>query len=220
METIGLAPGKKNATRLAAHLVFTDESGFLLIPSVQKTWSPVGQTPILVHRYSHDRISAISGIAVSPKRFHCTLYCHFYEDNIHGEEVAAFLRQLLRQIPGHLIVLLDNGKIHRGDAVQELLARTSRLHLEPFPPYAPELNPDEGVWNHLKRTLANGRPDTQSELMDVLAKEICRLASSQSLLRGCIHQSELPPFFTLNIALLMRRSINFFLMSNPTYWNS
>jgi transposase len=194
METICLAPGKKNAARLAAHLVFIDESGFLLIPSVQKTWSPVGQTPILIHRYSHDRISAISGIAVSPKRFHCTLYCHLYEDNIQGEEVAAFLRQLLRQIRGRLIILLDNGKIHRGDPVHELLSRTSRLHLEPLPPYAPELNPDESVWNHLKRKLANGRPDTQSELMDVLVDEICRLAASQSLLRGCIQQSELPPF--------------------------
>jgi transposase len=194
METICLAPCKKNATRLAAHLVFIDESGFLLIPSVRKTWSPVGQTPILLHRYRHDRISAISGIAVSPKRFHCTLYCQLYEDNIQGEEVAVFLRHLLRQVRGHLIVLLDNGKTHRGDPVGELLARTSRLHLVPFPPYAPELNPDEGVWNHLKCTLSNGRPDTQAELMDVLADEICRLAASQSLLQGCIQQSDLPPF--------------------------
>jgi transposase len=196
MEKLGLAPGKKNAARLAAHLVFIDESGFLLIPSVHKTWGPVGQTPIVYHRYCHDRISAISGIAVSPKRFHCTLYCLLFEDNIQGEEVAVFLHQLLRQIRGHLIVLLDNGKIHRGDPVQELLAHTSRLHLVPFPPYAPELNPDEGVWNHLKNTLANGRPDTQAELMDVLAQEICRLARSQSLLRGCIQQSDLPPFLS------------------------
>lgn len=194
METIRLAPCKKNAARLAAHLIFIDESGFLLIPSVRKTWSPVGQTPIFHHRYRHDRISAISGIAVSPKRFHCTLYCQLYEDNIQGEEVVVFLRHLLRQISGHLIVLLDNGKTHRGDAVEELLASTSRLHLEPFPPYAPELNPDEGVWNHLKRTLANGRPDTQAELMDVLSEEICNLAASQLLLRGCIHQSGLPLF--------------------------
>lgn len=194
METIRLAPCKKNAARLAAHLIFIDESGFLLIPSVRKTWSPVGQTPIFHHRYRHDRISAISGIAVSPKRFHCTLYCHLYEDNIQGDEVVLFLRHLLRQIPGHLIVLLDNGKTHRGDAVEELLSHTSRLHLEPFPPYAPELNPDEGVWHHLKSTLANGRPDTQAELMDVLAGEICQLADSQSLLRGCIQQSELPSF--------------------------
>ena len=74
----------------------------------------------------------------------------------------------MRQVRGHLIVLLDNGKTHRSDPVGELLARTSRLHLVPFPPYAPELNPDEGVWNHLKSTLASGRPDTQAELMDVL----------------------------------------------------
>jgi len=195
METHGVAPCKKNAARLAAHVVFIDESGFLLIPSVRKTWSPVGQTPLLRYRYRHDRISAISGIAVSPKRFHCTLYCHLYEDNIQGEEVLTFLRHLLRQIRGHLIVLLDNGAVHRGDPVQELLARTRRLHLVPFPAYAPELNPDEGVWNHLKRTLANGRPDTQTELMDVLADEVCRLAASPPLLRGCIQQSDLPPFF-------------------------
>lgn len=146
------------------------------------------------HRYRHDRISAISGISVSLKRFHCTLYCQLYEDNIQGEEVAAFLRHLLRQIPGHLIVLLDNGKTHRCDSVKELLVRTSRLHLEPFPPYAPELNPDEGVWNHLKNTLANGRPDTQTELMDVLSEEIRNLATSQPILRGCIQQSGLSLF--------------------------
>jgi len=154
----------------------------------------VGQTPIVRHRYAHDRISAISGIAVSPRRFRCTLYCQLYEDNIQGEEVAAFLRSLLRQIPGHLVVLLDNGGIHRGEPVQDLLSHTSRLHLEPFPPYAPELNPDEGVWHHLKAHLANGRPDTSADLMDVLTEEVCHLAASPSLLRECIEQSELPSF--------------------------
>lgn len=194
MEAHGLAPCKKNAARLAAYIVFVDESGFLLIPSVRKTWSPVGQTPLLRYRYRHDRISAISGIAVSPKRFHCTLYCHLYEDNMQGEDVLTFLRHLLRQVRGHLIVLLDNGTIHRGEPVQELLTRTSRLHVVSFPAYAPELNPDEGVWNHLKRTLATGRPDTQAELMDVLANEICHLGASPRLLRGCIQHAGLPFF--------------------------
>ncbi|MEK7993380.1 MAG: IS630 family transposase [Planctomycetota bacterium] len=189
-----MAGRKKNAARLAAHVVFVDESGFLLIPTVRRTWGPVGQTPILPYHYRHDRISAISGIAVSPKTFHCALYCQLYEDNIQGEEVAFFLRHLLLQVRGHLIVLLDNGNIHRGDPVQELLSRTRRLHLVPFPAYAPELNPDEGVWNHLKLMLANGRPDTQAELMDVLGIEICHLRSSQPHLRWCIRQSDLPPF--------------------------
>jgi hypothetical protein len=55
-----VACSKKNAARLAAHIVFVDESGFLLIPTVRKTWSPVGQTPVVRHSYRHDRISAIS----------------------------------------------------------------------------------------------------------------------------------------------------------------
>jgi hypothetical protein len=133
METIGWAAGKKNATRLAAHLVFIDESGFLLIPPVHKTWSPVGETPVVLHRYCQDRISAISGIAVSLKRFPCTLYGQLYEDNIQGQEVVAFLGQLLKQIRGHLLIFLDNGQIHRADPIQELLAHTSRLHRVPFP---------------------------------------------------------------------------------------
>jgi len=194
VERHGVAGSKKNAARLAAHIVFVDESGFLLIPTVRKTWSPLGQTPVVRHCYRHERISAISGIAVSPKGLRCTLYCLLFEDSIQGEEVKAYLRHLLQQIRGHLIVLLDNGKIHRADPVQELLLRTRRLHLVPFPAYAPELNPDEGVWNHLKSALANGRPDTQDELMDVLAEEIRHLGASQRLLRGCIQQSELPPF--------------------------
>lgn len=162
---------------------------------MHKTWGPVGQTPIVHYRYRHDRLSAISAIAVSPRRFHCALYCHLYEDNIQGPEVAAFLRDLLRHIRGHIIALLDNGGIHRGDSVQELLTRTRRLHLVRFPAYAPELNPDEGVWNQLKSQLANGRPDTKAELMDRLSDEILRLSKSQQLLRGCIEQSDLPSFW-------------------------
>ena len=194
VEADRLASSKKNAARLAAHIVFVDESGFLLIPSVHKTWSPVGQTPIVPHFYRHDRISAISGVSVSPSRFYCTLYCQLFEDNIHCEEAALFLRHLLHQIRGHVIVLWDNGQIHRGDAIEELLCRTRRLHLVNFPSYAPELNPDEGVWNHLKKHLANGRPDTQGELMDVLSEEICQLAANPGILRSCIKHSELPLF--------------------------
>ncbi len=137
METHGLARSKKNAARLAAHIVFVDESGFLLIPTVRKTWSPVGQTPVVRHCYRHDRISAISGIAVSPKRLHCTLYCLLYEDNIQGEEVTTFLRHLLRQIRGHLIVLLDNAKIHRADPVRICSSARAVCTWCPFPRMLP-----------------------------------------------------------------------------------
>ncbi len=70
-----------------------------------------------------------------------------------GKDAAGFLKHLLRHIDGKLLVLWDRSPIHRGQMVKDLLASMegSRIHLEQFPAYAPELNPDEGVWNYLKR---------------------------------------------------------------------
>jgi len=177
---------------LGAHLIFVDESGFLLTPSVRKTWSPVGITPLLRHQFRNDRISVISGLSVSPRRERLGLYGMFFWDNIGQEEVCAFLREVLRQLRGHVIALLDNSNTHRGQPLAELRQLFPRLHLEYFPPYAPELNPDEGVWGLLKGRLANGRPDDIDELADDLQKEFRAIAGSQRKLRGCIRQSELP----------------------------
>jgi transposase len=111
------------------------------------------------HRYRHDRVSAISAVTVSPQRHRCGFYAHLHVDNITHVEVAIFLRLLLRHLRGHIVLLWDGGPIHRGPDVVTLLARHPRLHVERFPAYAPELNPDEWAWSHLKTSLANGRPD-------------------------------------------------------------
>jgi transposase len=192
MEADRLAARKKNATRLGAHILFFDESGFLLIPPVRKTWSPRGQTPIHRHFYTHDRISAISGISVSPQRRHVGLYCQLFDTNIDCDIVCAFLRAVLRHLRGHVIALLDNGQIHKGGPMHRLVHRYARLHLEPFPPYAPELNPDEGIWRLLKQSLSNSRPDNSKHMMTLLSAELCRLARSPSLIKSCIRQADLP----------------------------
>ena len=194
MEAEEVAGDKKKATRLGAHIVFADESGFLLIPPVRKTWAPRGQTPIHRHSYRRDKISVISGISVSPQRKRLGLYWRFHAKNIQQEEACEFLRHLLKHLRGHVIVLWDNGRPHKGDPIREFCRRFPRLHLENFPPYAPELDPDEGVWAALKNTLANGRPDDLDELWEHLSDAIEELASSQPRLRGCVYESELPPF--------------------------
>lgn len=60
---------------------FLDESGFPLVPSVRGTWAARAKTPLVSHRYSHDRISAISTVTVSPQRRRLGFYCHFHLDN-------------------------------------------------------------------------------------------------------------------------------------------
>jgi transposase len=189
-----VAAHQKKAARLGAHLVFVDESGFLLIPSVRRTWAPRGQTPLLRHRQRRERISVISGLSVSPRRRRCGFYFLLSPENIRHPEVCAFLRDLLRHLRGPVIVIWDNGTIHGGDAIRALQARYPRLHLYRFPGYAPELNPDEGVWNLAKHALANGRPDSQRELFRYLRSHFSRIRRSQSLLRGCVRGSDLPLF--------------------------
>ena len=114
-----MASGKKNAARLGAHLLFVDESGFLLIPTVRRTWAPRGQTPIVRHRYRHDRVSVISGISVSPTRHRLGLYFDRHTSNIRAPEVCRFLRSVLRHLRGRVVVIWDNGPIHKGEAIRE-----------------------------------------------------------------------------------------------------
>jgi transposase len=67
-------------------------------------------------------------------------------------ESVAFLLYLGRRIGGKLLVIWDRSPIHRSALVKEFLAAggAGYVHLEQFPPYAPGLNPDEHVWQHLK----------------------------------------------------------------------
>lgn len=180
---------------MGAHLVFIDESGFQLIPNLGRTWAPQGQTPIHAHRQGkREKVSVISGISVSPKHHHLSLYYLLFFDNIGQEEVCCFLREILRHLRGPMIVLLDNSPTHQGEPLQRLLDRTPRLHLEHFPSYAPELNPDKGVWSLAKRDLANSCPDDLTQLMDDITHSINNIGRSPRKLRGCIVQSDLPSF--------------------------
>jgi transposase len=166
-----------------------------LIPYVAKTWSPQGCTPVHYYRQRRrDKVSVISGISVSPKRQRLGLYYQLYFDNIGQEEVCMFLRELLRHLRGAVIVLLDNSSTHQGAPLRQLLHRHRRLHLEHFPSYAPELNPDEGVWSLAKRVLANSCPNDIEELIEDVIGSINDIRTSHQKLRGCIVQSELPSF--------------------------
>ena len=136
----------------------------------------------------------ISGVSISPVRRQVGLYFRCHRHNIRQGDVCAFFRHLLRHLRGHLIVLLDNASIHKGQPIRELCRRHPRLHLEFLPPYAPELNPDEVVWADAKARLANGRPDDLDALHRRLYATLHSLKHCSRRLRRCVHQTELSLF--------------------------
>jgi transposase len=161
---------------------------------VRRTWAPRGQTPQLRHSYRHDRISAVSAISVSPRRRRVNLYYQLHTHNIRRREVCRFVSHLLRHLRGPIVLLWDNIATHRGGPIEKLCRRNPRLRIEPFPAYAPELNPDEGVWQICKALLANGQPEDLDRLWGDLVLTLEQLRDHPAKLRSCVQQSELPPF--------------------------
>jgi transposase len=148
---IGRANGgqlSKKAEQEKRQIIFVDESGFYLLPLAVRTYARVGKTPMLRVPLTRDHISAIGALTPQGRLFMQT-QDHSYK----AEDVVRFLKQLLRQIPGKLLVIWDGSPIHRANVIKDFLARgaAARIHLERLPGYAPELNPQEDVWSLLKR---------------------------------------------------------------------
>jgi transposase len=150
----------------------------LLLPLVKTTLAPRGRTPVLCHGAAQrHKVSAAAALTLSPARGHVALYYQTYPNlNVDDALYGYFLRTLLRQVRSPVVLLHDRSSVHRGPcarAAEQDHAR--RLWVEPFPPYAPELNPTECVWNHAKdKELANfvpcGLPELESAVCDCLER--------------------------------------------------
>jgi transposase len=159
---------------------------------VARTWAPKGHTPIVRYLYKQDRLSAISALAVSPRRTRLALYLTLRTRNLTGLDVRAFLQYLLRHLRGPVVLLWDRGTIHRRREVTQWITAHPRLQVEAFPAYAPELNPAEYVWAQADRALANSAPTALAQLSGLLRQSVRHLRGSQPLLWSCIHASHLP----------------------------
>ena len=142
-----LAGHQQRAQARQQAIFFREESGFYPVPSVVRTSAPVGQTPIRRGWWTRDHLSAISAISPEAKR-----YFSCQDRPITSQDVVASLAPLLREVPSRMLILWDGAPIHRSRIVKAFLTKgmAERLQLERLPAYAPELNPDEGLWARLK----------------------------------------------------------------------
>jgi len=129
-------------------LVFVDESGFYLLPAIVRTYAPRGKTPIVPVFQTHDHLSVMSGVTPQGWLFTMTRY-----NPLNGSDSIHFLKHLCSQTDCKLLVIWDGSPIHRSIDVRTFLTNgaAKQIHLERLPAYAPDLNPDEGVWSYLKQ---------------------------------------------------------------------
>lgn len=111
---------------------------------------------------------------------------------VNGHTILAFLKKLLRTVPGEIVLVWDNHPIHTRRLVKAFIAGQPRLHVFHLPSYAPELNPVEGIWTQTKATTAGSAPHHIPELHRKVYQIIKRIANSQRLLRACFRIAKLP----------------------------
>lgn len=178
-----VACAKKRAIAEERTILFIDESAFYLLPGVVRTWAPVGQTPILRCKLTHDHYSVISAITPSGE-----IYLTMQTKAFDTVAVIAFLEQLLNAIAGKLLIIWDGAPIHRSQDIKTFLAAgaTERIWLERLPGYAPDLNPDEGIWHYLKHVeLKNVCCNDLHHLGLELSAAVARLAAKPHLISAC-----------------------------------
>lgn len=185
----------REAWQRRAHLVFLDESGFHLTPTVRRTLAPRGKTPVLKAWDCRDRISAISCITLSPERSRAGLYFELLPVNqtVHGEHVVEFLKALRKQLRGPFTVVWDRNKIHsKSKAVKAWLAQHPEVVVEDLPSYAPTLNPDEWVWSWTKYgRLCNLAAWDAQELWDEIVTAMIDLKLQPKMLKAFVENADL-----------------------------
>jgi transposase len=169
------------AKRARAEIYFWDESGFRADAVQGRTWGVKGQTPVVAVPGKRQSISAASAVNSKGGFWFAT-----YKGGMSADLFVAMLQLIMRGRRRPLFLILDSLPAHKAKVVQDYVKGTrGKLKLFFLPGYAPELNPDELVWSHMKRTGTAKRPLTSKELLqDRIEADLFKIQKSPALVRS------------------------------------
>jgi len=164
----------------------------MLQPLNRRTWAPSGKTPIQYAWNRHDRLSVIAALIYRPRSGGTSLHFSVLDHNVKAPDFQAFLLELRRLTRRPIILVCDRLNAHRS-AVRQLKEQGADwLSVEWLPPYAPDLNPVEAVWNHAKYSdLANRVPDNMFQLCDLVGQSLNDQHFRPPLLKSFLRRAKL-----------------------------
>jgi transposase len=187
---------QRKVRRRDGSLVFLDESGLLMMPLLRRSQAPRGYPPVLPVRLGQrQHVSVAAALWVSADWQQVGLFSRAVLNSyFNNQRIAIFLHQLLRRLPGPVVLVWNGGPMHHGELIR-LVGRMyrRRLAFERLPPYAADLNPVEQLWQYLKDTrLANFAPTTGEQLLHAVHAELEPVRFDTHRLWCFFHQSALP----------------------------
>ena len=187
------------AADLGAWLCFADEAGQGLRPPKGRTWGRRGVTPLVrVCAAGSGRVSLAGLVATKPGHDPRLVYRTRTYHGRKGEpkglveaDYAALLDGAHQLLPGPIVLVWDNLNAHVSVTMRRLVAARPWLVVYQLPPYAPQLNPVEGVWSHLKRGLANLAKHTIDQVATLVKTRLKRIQYRPGLITGLVAKTRL-----------------------------
>ena len=172
---------KKRAKRLGAKIFFLDEAGFQSDPALGRTYGLKGHTPIVVTSGQRQSLNVISAVNARGEFWAAT-----YPGKLNAEAFVAFLENFMKGQKEMIFLVVDGHPAHKANLVTEYVASLGgRLELHPLPPYAPDLNPDEFVWSHMKTNGVSKKPLRKNEsLKSRVEEDLEKIRKNRKLVRS------------------------------------
>lgn len=171
---------QKEAKKAGAVILFADEAGIRTDYHAGTTWGRVGVTPIVASTGNRVSVNMLSAVSATGE-----LYFTCEPGRVASAQFIDFCEDLLADTGRNVFLVVDGHSIHTSKATRAYVESTNgRLRLITLPPYSPQLNPDEWVWNNIKPAIAKRLPLTKTELTDRAVQALTKLKNTPEKIRG------------------------------------
>ena len=174
---------RARAKRVGAKIFFLDEAGVRSDQILGRTWGLRGKTPEVPTSGRRQSVSAISAVNARGE-----FWYEIYSERLNATRLVELLRHFMRR-RSRVFLVLDGHPAHVAHIVSEYVqSLRGALELHFLPGYAPELNPDEFVWNHLKKQGVSKKPLRRDEsLRSRVQSDLATIKSRPALVRSFFH---------------------------------
>ncbi|MEU9245909.1 IS630 family transposase [Streptomyces sp. NPDC048385] len=195
VEEGGLAAGKSTAAASRAWTVFADEAGQSMTPPRATTWGRIGRTPVVrVRGRGSGRVSMAGMVCYKPGERSRLIYAireyHGRRDQPKGFGWRDLRDPLVRariQLGGPIVLVWDNVRLHLTAEMREFIAANAHwLTVFQLPAYAPDLNPQEGIWSLVKRDIGNLAAADLAQITRAVKHRLKQIQYRPELIDGCL----------------------------------
>lgn len=172
---------RARARKHGAKIFFLDEAGFSSEPNLGRTYGLRGQTPVVSTTGQRQKVNAISAVNARGE-----FWCQDYTGKLNAARFVEFLKNFMKGRSSKVYLVVDGHPSHKAKAVKEYVQSThGRLELHFLPPYAPDLNPDEFVWQYVKTNGVSKKPLKKNESLRArVTQDLAMLKKNKKLLRS------------------------------------